>query len=304
MTLRPMIKRLKDRVRPRWMKTLRRLVASRLRLRGVTRELGLAPLAGNPLAAAKSSDTLFILGSGSSINDMTEQEWQRIAAADSIGFNFWLVHDFVPKLYVFEPTDPGTSDHDCLMTNLRFRAGDYVDTPILLKDGERHKRAELCAFLREVPRELRRNLSLSWEWEPPDEEPAAFSASLRRLDRFGLLTHPRAFLVRKRASVFFLTLLGLRAGYKHIVLCGIDLNNTAYFYESRRQEYGDKGRAVPLARPLAAVHKTDDPDFGKLTISTALEILNEEVLKKHGVQLYVAFQSSRLHPMLPSYFGR
>lgn len=298
------LKRIKERVRPRWLKTARKLAVSRFRLQRLTRKFGLRPLDGNPLAALKSSDTLFILGSGGSINDLGTDEWRQIAEADSVGFNFWLVHDFVPSLFVFEPIKPHVPDRQLIFANLRARAGDYAGTPLLLKDGERFKPEFMTDFLAELPAGLLPNTGLSWDWELPEESRAAFTEHLLRLDRRGWLTRPGAPLARKRASIFFLVLLGLRAGYKRIVLCGVDLSNTPYFYESRRAEYEAKGRAVPRPVPSPAGHQTDDPNFGAMTISSALEILNDKVLKRHGSELYVAFKSSRLHPMLPSYFGR
>lgn len=56
--------------------------------------------------ANKKSHRVFILGSGASINLMSAAVWEDIYASDSIGFNFWLVHNFVPSLYVCEAMDP------------------------------------------------------------------------------------------------------------------------------------------------------------------------------------------------------
>lgn len=299
-----LLKRLKERVRPRWLKAARKLAASRLKLGRLTNRLGLRAMDGNPLAARKRSDTLYILGSGESINRIRAEEWAGIAAADSIGFNFWLVHDFVPSLYVCEPMNEGSPEYECFFASLRARTADYGRTPILLKDGERHRSAQLERFLMQMPGALRGNVGLSWDWEIDGDSEAEFAAHLRRLHRRGWLASPRAPLFRKRASVFYLILLGLRAGYKRIVLCGIDLNHTHYFYESRRAEYAAQGRQVPPPPPPAPVHLTDDPRYGELTIARAIEALQREVLRPAGVELSVAFSSSRLHPMLPSFFGR
>lgn len=261
-------------------------------------------MTGNPLAAHKSSDTLYILGSGASINELRAQEWEQIAAADSIGFNFWLLHDFVPSLYVFEFPRKETPEYQCLLANLAARSKDYAGRPILVKDGERHRMAELRGLLASLPEKSRENLSLAWDWEIPGHDRQRFAQDLLRLDRFGILAGGHYPIIRKRASVFFLALLGLRAGYKKIVLCGIDLNNNAYFYESRHAEYAAKGRSPPPSKPFSAVHKTNDPGDGAVTISHALAVLDREVLRPAGVELYVAFRSSGLHPQLPAFFGR
>src|SRR4051812_41077020 len=42
------------------------------------------------LMSVKRTDTVFVLGSGSSINAISDAKWQTIATYDSIAFNFWL----------------------------------------------------------------------------------------------------------------------------------------------------------------------------------------------------------------------
>lgn len=301
------LKALKNRLRPRWIKTGRRLFGSRRRLARVTSQLGLRPICGNPLGSLKQSNTLFILGSGGSINQLDDAAWAEIGAADSIGFNFWPLHDFVPSLYVTEICDvpPGQEANYANYRHLMAaRAADYAATPILIKDGERVGEDWLKRYIEDFPPSLRGNIALSWDWEVPDETPEALAASLRFWSACGLLKHPAAPLLRKRASIFYLILLGLRAGYERIVLCGVDLDNSAYFYQPREAEYAAKGRLIP--QPVYApttVHKTDNPTLGEMTISVALAVLDREILQPQGVQLAVGLPSSRLHPMLPAHFA-
>src|SRR5690554_5249502 len=54
------------------------------------------------LITYKNSNILFILGSGPSINEITEDQWTHISACDSIGFNWFLVHSHVPTYYHME----------------------------------------------------------------------------------------------------------------------------------------------------------------------------------------------------------
>lgn len=308
MTEKSLLKRIKHRIRPRWMSTLRRLAKSRAKLAGVSRQLGLRPIDGNPLGSVKSSDTLFILGSGGSIATLTEDEWKAIRSADSVGFNFWPIHDHVPDLYVTEICDvPAELQHiyraHCDL--MAVRAADYVNTPILIKDGERVRREWLQEYIGNFPESLRGNIALSWDWEIPDDDDSGMAATLCNWARFGLLDSRSAPLLRKRASVFYMVMLALRAGYREIVLCGVDLANNDYFYRIKEAEYLAKGRPVP--QPVYAtsvVHKTDNASFGEMTLSRALAILDREILKPRGIQLRVALRSSGLYPMLPDHFGR
>jgi len=297
-----MYRALKNRIRPRWFKVARKWLVSRYRLSGLTRRFGLRPLSGNPLAAEKKSDTLFILGSGDSINQIRAEEWAQIASADSVGFNGWYLHDFPPSVFV---TEPG-KDLGLLALEYASIAKRYTgrDTPILLKDMERYRRDEMVDILEAMPSQMRSRVAMTWDWELREDDPSRFRVMLARLTRLGIVTGTEFPVLRTRASVFYLLVLALRAGYRNVVLCGIDLNGSEYFYETRRSQLEAESYWVPPRRPPSATHKTEDPGFGRLTLSTALEALDQEVLRKHGVELYVAFESSKLFPMLRSYFGR
>ena len=48
------------------------------------------------LNEVKKSNTLFILGSGDSINDINNKQWEEIKQSDSLGINSWLVHKHMP----------------------------------------------------------------------------------------------------------------------------------------------------------------------------------------------------------------
>ena len=70
--------------------------------REVSSRTGLPLLKTLDLRPLKTSDTVFILGSGWSINEITDARWSIIARHDSIAMNFWPFHPFVPRIYLFE----------------------------------------------------------------------------------------------------------------------------------------------------------------------------------------------------------
>lgn len=303
-----LLKQLKHYLRPRWTKTLRQVLASRFKLMRVANRFGLRPINGNPLGAIKKSDTLFILGSGASINTLSEEEWQAIRAADSAGFNFWPIHAHIPSLYVVEVCAVPLGQEEnyrryCEL--MRLRSDAYGNTPILIKDGERVEAQWLAEYVGNFPQILWPNISLAWDWEIPGDEESALVERIRRWESCGLIMGQAAPLVRKRATVSYIVLLALRAGYRNIVLCGVDLDNNDYFYRLREAEYAAQGLPVPLtvfAPEVPSIHKTDNVDMG-MPISRVLEIINRELLQPCGIHLSVALKSSKLHPMLPSYFG-
>jgi len=76
----------------------------------------------------KKSDTLFILGSGPSINLITESEWAHIREHDSVGFNWWMAHDFVPSFYLLQFVKA-----EALLNLARDRSSAYKNVPLLLR---------------------------------------------------------------------------------------------------------------------------------------------------------------------------
>src|SRR5438105_10010101 len=83
------------------------------------------------LHAYKRSNTLFVLGSGASVNEISPERWKVIARHDSVGFNFWLVHPFVPTYYFLEVIRRADSPEafDPFVTIANERAADYRDVP-------------------------------------------------------------------------------------------------------------------------------------------------------------------------------
>ena len=57
-----------------------------------------------PVSQFHKHDTVFILGSGAIITELSPSQWELIRAHDSIGFNNWTMHPFVPTFYFFEPS--------------------------------------------------------------------------------------------------------------------------------------------------------------------------------------------------------
>src|SRR5271155_5733125 len=91
------------------------------------RRLGIRRFLDLDLSIVKRSDTLFILASGSSINKISPARWDMIAQHDSIGFNFWPIHPFVPNMYFVETIStnyPQMFEVFCRLA--RHRAKDYA----------------------------------------------------------------------------------------------------------------------------------------------------------------------------------
>lgn len=214
----------------------------------------------------KKSDDLYVLGSGSSINEI--KNWDAVGKGDSIGFNFWMLHDFVPDYYFLEaPRDD-------------YNLG--VMQKVLLDKKDFYKNVFLVVKQRARSEIIEKTL-----------KEAGLTFFKKRFHSFGagckedllkcIIQYKRSrvndIFIHSQgvASVELIVVVGWLMGYKTITLCGVDLNNTNYFYESPSFK-----NVEVLPRPFqnGLIHKTNDPDmcYGRMPVAEVLKIYQEELL--------------------------
>lgn len=256
-----------------------------------------------PAKKHKKSNTLFLLGSGPSINAISAEQWKHIAACDSLGWNFWLYHEFAPTYYFFELSDV-QSQRAAFQNLLSMRSAAYAHTAVVMHDlwqtDERTLRAgpsalpwhQLICFDQlshfyalhnigvpgKTEADLRRHL-VRWTW----------AGMFRRAAHLW-------YLPKKRSSISMLILFALQCGYEKIVLCGVDFLTPAYFYDDAKYDHLPRWTIE-----RSDVHRTFDSKVNPLTIDKIIYALNDEVLKRKRVELYVGNPACPLHPNLPAY---
>ncbi len=264
--------------------------------RRICRNHGLLFQSDFPIREVKTSDTLFVMGSGESVNDYTEEQWQQIRAGDSLGLNFWHLHAFIPRMYCYELLPGKHQDrYECFMHNHGLMTKD-LRAPYLIGKGNLEP-------LREDPLAQEEDLYFF----DPVMGPRSLIQGQGWLERLGLLSPTDRIkqTFQWKSSVTFAIHLGLIMGYEKIVLCGFDLNNTNYFYESpdfRRTHLRHPDFRLPKSLETGTVHSTNDPERTGYTASYIIHYINDNILKKKGVSLYAGSPKSTLHPRLPLYF--
>ena len=248
-----------------------------------------------------SSDTVFIMATGSSINDYPESRWATIRAHNSIGMNFFLLYDHVPTYYVME------NMHDNHRKLLSIRADDHANVPLILSAqvGNLHfgRLEARLANLAQLERGVLDRTYLSLDLLPDGNKEEEMVRAYRMFERVGLFKVRRRFrmLTKRRGSVTHLINLAVRIGYEKIVLCGVDLNHSEYFYDPLREDLESRGLPVPPNRQAGEAHDTNDPTIKPVTVKTVILKLNELVLEPRGIRLYCGDKSSDLFPDLDEY---
>ncbi len=264
---------------------------------------GLKPIGDFDLDSLKTSDTLFILGSGTSVMNLSVENWEEVKKHDSLGFNGWPLHDFVPTYYCIE-TSKNPTVAKIRIGHLNARSQDYKNTPVFIQ----------------YPHMLSANEDYSSLVFPKDNiyynDPyMPFTTNFRVMKRLisrWFKSKPKDLngLIHYSASLSYLLGMGYRMGYKKMVLLGIDLNNSGYFFEhdnasKRAKEFLPvyekeirKKNNLTKESMHATVSKKITAQYGCLPIDVYVEQFNKELLTK-GVQLYIGNSESKLYPMLP-----
>jgi hypothetical protein len=246
----------------------------------------------------RSSETLFIMGSGGSIAAYPARRFEEIQNNDSIGFNFWMLHEMVPTYYVAELLPNSQRSLD-LLVNLTRRAEDYQNVTVILKDSP-----TLQNNIQNIPATFK-NVYISSQLNIPGNDDARLAKWLRLLDRLGLFSGnaKKGLFLYRQASLSWLMVFAILQGYQNIVLCGVDLITPEYFYEIDSRYCVEKNLRIPPPEFEESVHPTllENLSSGKLPIDRILTITNRELLQPREVRLFTGSKKTILHPMLPRY---
>lgn len=250
------------------------------------------------IMAKKKSDTLFILGTGSSVNRYTAEQWQDISQADTMGLNDWIFHDFIPNILMAEILHdmdyfPNSYYHDL---ELVLDAYKTHQTLMIYKDGARGKKN-----LEKLPAVARTEFLALYNPTVPILKINQIAPAIQKISQIlHQYNHQRKLMIfRKRATLFSAIELAWLMGYKKIVLCGIDLNHGNYFFDEDRNYYESKGFKLPIYTQHVGGHKTNNAEISEVTVSQLVRGLNETLLKPDAIRLTVGSKESALADFLP-----
>lgn len=251
-------------------------------------QLHLAPINFSKVQKRVTSETLFVLGCGGSICNLTNKHWGEIADAGSIGLNLWILHQFVPKIWLFEV--PASEYHrDYMASAYLERRDDYASAIKLAKSLGSQPFGSLSGSIsQENGFYSVRDIAL------PDHDVGLMTSILRLL--FAPSMTFRASALYGRGSVTMAIMIGIRLGYKKIVLPGVDLNSVEYFW------YSDKRHANFHSGQTGRIHRTLDKSIRTVSSVDVIRAIAEKA-KDRGVSIFAGSSQSELAKYLPCYWS-
>lgn len=186
-------------------------------------------LIDNYIDRKKKSDTVFILGSGDSINELTSKDWELIKRNNIIGLNYSFVHPIVPDYHFMEMIPLAEmQDFFCTETGKRFSDVDmFFQYKHIIKSG---------FDLRNYKFKKRTYVHI------PHLYPTIYPEILELYFKDSKAKHGLSLshLIHHNSHIGCAVMFAQVLGYKKIVLLGIDLNGGEYFTNSKT-----KSKAYP-----------------------------------------------------------
>lgn len=247
-------------------------------------------------------DVLFILGSGSSINELGTEELNQVSQHASIGINAWALHSFVPSAYGFETGQDGNepSNETKFVSSLLRRRSVLDAKPKFL-------------FLRTTPPATSENLVRVH----PSLQQGRYMygrANLvtRNLANLQLDLHrivkaaargktPPNVLLDNGSTVVRLMFFAAMQGFRKVVLVGVDLDSRPYFWDATDYPAADPAVSRVFGRPSGLPHSTLETVNRPFPVDQVIVALSAVLSQLGMARVYVGDQSSTLADRIPVY---
>ena len=249
-------------------------------------------------------DTLFILAGGSSVHELTDHHFNVMKRFNSVGVNFWFLHNFIPNLYSLDSGRPRiqTPEEQAAARVVESRLGREEvlakNPPILLLRPFKTSWASVMA----IPEDLKKNIIVGGRANSVTRHRANLRLDLTLLSL--AVRHravPPAVLPDNGASVVRLIFLGIAQRFRNIVLVGVDLDDRPHFFAS--QAYADlqQQTATLFPRSLTQQHGTTSTETRPFNTADFISDLAKVLETLELGKIWVGSTTSQLAESLPVY---
>ena len=256
-----------------------------------TRKNRYTKLSTSELKLHKSSDTIFILGSGPSLNSLSLEQINHIKKHDSFGINYsFFKREIIPTYHSFGWHKGRYNRWKVLFSPFRER---YKDVVVMMHTKALYSRLvhprfipilfpiDPIIFLYTIPE----SIILKEERMITDEE---FNKSLLY-----------------RGSLSLALDLVVRMGYIRIVLLGVDLDTNKHFWYQYSEMQPDKIMHEEAYKNMNSESRFESQitkPNKMLSFDKYLFYISRDLKKVRGISLYSGFNNRILSDFLPSYF--
>ena len=235
------------------------------------------------------------------VNRLTEAHFDVVKQNCSIGINTWVSHSFVPDAYSFESDSisaPPSVEIKAMSGALSQRALAKPDTVLLL----RPKKPELVHMMVGVPESLRDRAFMYGRHNLLTRTNSALRQDLGPFLANRLKNFERSpVLIDNGASVVRMIDVGLYAGFREIVLLGIDLNSSHYFLEDTDTAPSHREMRGLYQRPPNSEHDTLETFNRPYSNLLFIQELARGAERVFGASGYVGSEGSSLSGKIPDY---
>lgn len=246
---------------------------------------------------APSVDTFFILGSGASIENLTAANFDEIAQQVSVGINNWGVHSFIPDIYALESV-PAAGDGRGFSRALGLLSRKEVvnrrPSILVLKPRTENEIMELKI----LPSELRQQVSFYGRIAPATRLEGNLRQEISDYFSHVATKHPSVVL-DSGASIIRMINVGILLGFRKIVLLGVDLNGSPYFWEKNSTYFSNMSGPQPITNQPAGTHETALQLSRAFDVVTFVRSLSRFFSEELDGALFVGSSGSRLADFLP-----
>ena len=248
-----------------------------------------------------AAQTFYILGSGASVNDLTHAQWGKISDGYSVGINSWAFHPFMPSSYALEsPREARLSEQRLAIEKGLSRAGIIEKKPRILyfRDNSFIHSGDSV----QVPRELHCSTRLYGRTQfPPVSSPHLVLLLEAFLRRDASIASRDCLLLDNGSTVIRLIHFALRAGFRKVVLLGVDLGERQYFFEEDPEIPLQAGVKAPSMGAIPSVHPTLSPGSRTAGFLSFLSKLSSAAADIYGARIETGSNARIWQHWLPRY---
>jgi hypothetical protein len=243
-------------------------------------------------------DPIFILGTGSTINELSYREKKYIEKSTSIGINWFCISDLNPKFLAMEaPKKKWALDLYIKLLkdkNTRFKGN---RSSLLLHDS----------FVKKKDYDLKKILK---HFKSVQVYSTAFIKCVndRKLDDIYKYLYKPCVLRFLHSNMIYgihstvdrLTHLAISSGFKEIIYSGVDLKDSRYFWEEKKFKNQFKNELLALTQRNNKKPHTIEYKREQISASQIIRS-NYKYASSKGIKFYTTSKKSKLYSFLPLY---